>query len=67
MTRFIEWTVQDIEKMKMAFLEGKKIKIIAKQLGRSPTALNKALSRFGIRESKETSNPMIYTLVGLTI
>lgn len=52
MTRFIEWTVQDIEKMKMAFLEGKKIKIIAKQLGRSPTALNKALSRFGIRESK---------------
>ena len=53
MARFIEWTSGDIEQMKVAFLQGKTIKVIAKQLGRTPTALNKALSRFGIRQSRK--------------
>ena len=51
MGRFVEWTTFEIEQMKIAFLQGKTIKVMAKQLGRTPTALNKALSRFGVRQS----------------
>ena len=53
MTRFTEWTPSDIEQMKIAFLQGKAIKVIARQLGRTPTALNKALTRFGIRQNRK--------------
>ncbi len=51
MGRFVEWTTFEIEQMKIAFLQGKTIKVMAEQLGRTPTALNKALSRFGVRQS----------------
>lgn len=44
-----EWTSKDIHTLKLAFLEGLPIKQIAKHLKRTPTALNKALTRFGIR------------------
>ena len=53
MSRFVEWTDFEIEQMKTAFLQGKTIKAIARQLGRTPTALNKALSRFGVRQSRK--------------
>ena len=46
------WTADDIEAMKNGFLKGLSIKVIAKELGRSPTALNKALSRFCIRKPR---------------
>lgn len=61
MGKFIEWTSLEIEEMKTAFLQGQQIKVIARKLGRTPTALNKALSRFGIRpsrKSKITNNEM---------
>ncbi|MDR2464451.1 MAG: hypothetical protein LBD36_02475 [Holosporales bacterium] len=44
-----EWTQKDICSLKRGFLDGKNIKYMSKQLGRSPTALHKALSRFKIR------------------
>ncbi|RZI45699.1 hypothetical protein [Candidatus Finniella inopinata] len=63
MDRFAEWTDSDIEQMKTAFLQGKTIKDMAKQLGRTPTALNKALSRFGVRRdrkpTKVTAQPCV--------
>jgi hypothetical protein len=49
MSRLNLWTQEEIEKMKLNFLKGKSIKTMARELGRTPTALNKALSRFGIR------------------
>ncbi|MCX7338225.1 MAG: hypothetical protein NTX76_02945 [Alphaproteobacteria bacterium] len=53
MRQFMEWSLDDIEKMKVAFLSGQKIKEIARDLKRTPTALNKALSRFGIRSHNQ--------------
>ena len=52
-----EWTAEDIKKAREYFLSGFSIKDIAKQLGRSPTATNKALSRFRIRIEKPRINP----------
>lgn len=57
MGRFMEWTSTEIEQMKQAFLQGEQIKIIAKKLGRTPTALNKALSRFGVRPPRKKNLP----------
>lgn len=44
-----DWTAKDIEKARNFFLNGYSIKEIAREIGRSSTATNKALSRFGIR------------------
>jgi hypothetical protein len=46
------WKNNEIEILKNKFLEGKSIKEISKEMGRTPTALNKAVSRFGIRQSR---------------
>ncbi len=43
------WTPEDIAALKIGFLKGTPLKVLSKQLNRSPTALNKALSRFRIR------------------
>ena len=43
------WSQDDIEKLKEEFLKGLPIKLIAKVLGRTPGAVNKALSRFQVR------------------
>jgi hypothetical protein len=43
------WTESEIYQLRTHFLQGKPIKVIARDLGRTPTALNKAISRFGIR------------------
>lgn len=45
----MQWSKKDIEMMKFSFLNGEKIKLIAHKMGRTPTSINKALSRFGIR------------------
>ena len=44
-----EWSATDIAKARSYFLAGASLKNIASELKRSPTAINKALSRFGIR------------------
>ncbi len=51
-----EWSATDIENARSYFLEGLAIKRIAKELGRTTTATNKALSRFGIRFEKPRKN-----------
>jgi hypothetical protein len=43
------WTSDEIEKIRVDFANGKRIKVIASELGRSLTAVNKLLSRAGIR------------------
>jgi hypothetical protein len=43
------WTPDEVEKARIYFLDGKRLKTIANELGRSVTAVNKLLSRAGIR------------------
>ena len=47
-----EWSANDINKARSYFLNGLTVKAIARELGRTTTATNKALSRFGIRYKK---------------
>ncbi len=47
------WTLQDIQRLRFLFLQGKQIKCIAKDMERSVTALNKAISRFGFRDKRK--------------
>ena len=51
-----EWSAADIKNARSYFLEGLTIRDIAKELGRSVTATNKALSRFGTRFEKPRRN-----------
>ncbi|MDR0744536.1 MAG: hypothetical protein LBE97_01100 [Holosporales bacterium] len=44
------WTSVEFEKLWAGFLSGKKIKVMAKEIGRSVAAVNKFLSRSGIRK-----------------
>lgn len=53
MTTYSLWNDDEISNLKNQYLSGVPIKIIAKQMNRTPTSINKALSRFGIRKSKE--------------
>jgi hypothetical protein len=48
------WTHEEIEILKTGFRAGKRIKILAGELGRSTTAVNKFLSRAGIRNKRQT-------------
>ena len=43
------WTEKEIDILKSGFSQGKLVKTLANELGRSPTAVNKFLSRSGIR------------------
>ena len=55
------WTEHEIQQLRTAFLQGKRLKIIAREMGRTPTALNKAISRFGIRPmSRPKKQPNLY-------
>lgn len=49
MHRTGEWSPSDIETLKNGFLNGMSFKLLSERLGRSTTAVNKALSRFQIR------------------
>jgi hypothetical protein len=44
-----QWSECAIHQLRTAFLQGKSIKMMARELKRTPTAINKALSRFGLR------------------
>ncbi|MBY0463286.1 MAG: hypothetical protein K2Q34_08920 [Alphaproteobacteria bacterium] len=46
------WTEQELSQIKADYLKGEKIKIMAHRLNRSANSINKALSRYGIRNSK---------------
>jgi hypothetical protein len=48
-TRRSQWTDDEIALLRGKFAAGKRIKIIADEIGRSETAVNKFLSRAGIR------------------
>jgi hypothetical protein len=50
------WTDQELSQIKLDFLRGEKIKVIAHKLGRSFSSLNKALSRYGIRNLKNSNH-----------
>lgn len=45
----LKWTPEEINTIKSGFLAGKLVKTIANEIGRTPTAVNKFLSRAGIR------------------
>ena len=45
----IYWNQAELTQLKNSFLRGESIKYIARGLGRTPTAVSKALSRYGIR------------------
>lgn len=47
--RVHEWSDTDINKMRSYFISGAQIKDIALMMNRTPTAVNKALTRFNIR------------------
>lgn len=48
-----QWTPQMIEQIRNGFLKGLEIKAIATFVNKTPGAVNKALSRFGIRRSQQ--------------
>lgn len=48
----LSWTKKEVEYLKSSFLNGQQIKAIARAMGRTPSAVNKALSRFGLRSHK---------------
>ncbi len=50
-----QWGPHDISKLKELFLKGFSLKEMAKELSRSVTAVNKAISRFGFREKMPSS------------
>ena len=49
MAKGLSWTSEDIAFLKKGFEQKDSIKTLAWKLNRTPTALNKALTRFGIR------------------
>ncbi|GHS91073.1 hypothetical protein AGMMS49949_00830 [Alphaproteobacteria bacterium] len=53
------WSCQEIESLKNGFLEGTPFKILSQKLGRSPTALNKAVSRFHIRQVMRSNKSIL--------
>lgn len=50
-----KWTKNEIELLKQEFKSGTQIKIIASKFGKSETAVNKILTRYGIRPRKRHS------------
>lgn len=57
MPRSSQWTPAEVKMLKEGFLMHRPIKSLAREMNRSPTALNKALSRFKIRERVRTLRP----------
>lgn len=53
--RHIEgWSIHEIETLKCGFVNGESFKRLSEKLGRSITAVNKALSRFQIRPARNS-------------
>ena len=51
----INWTTGDIRLLRKYYLQQQSLKVMARLLGRSPTAINKCLTRFKIRPIKATT------------
>lgn len=55
------WSPTELSQLQLAYTQGVPLKTLAQQLGRSPSALNKALTRFRIRPPRppkqEPSSP----------
>ncbi len=51
------WSKEEIDILKSEFAKGKSIKLIASMLNRSETAVNKFLSRAGIRKRRWSISP----------
>jgi len=49
MRHLYAWTETEIDQLRLDFLRGLSIKAIARSMDRTPTSVNKALSRFHIR------------------
>ncbi|HLD95614.1 MAG TPA: hypothetical protein VI959_03125 [Alphaproteobacteria bacterium] len=58
MTYMGSWTTQEINCLKDLFKNRSSLKSMSQHLGRSPSAINKALSRFGIRKPLTLSPPL---------
>lgn len=50
----IKWTTGDIRLLRKYYLQQQSLKVMSRLLGRSPTAINKCLTRFKIRPIKPT-------------
>lgn len=55
MARSTKWEAKEVESLKIGFLKKVPVKVQARELGRSPSAVNKALTRFNIRQSMSLS------------
>lgn len=62
-----EWTFEDVQRLKVAYISGKRTKEIARILHRTPTAVNKALSRFKIRHPLKKRLPLFMAPVKKTV
>jgi hypothetical protein len=58
------WTATDIDELKKGFLTGTPLKELAWKMKRTPTALNKALTRFGIRREREKPEKSLWNDFG---
>jgi hypothetical protein len=47
------WTIAEFEILRNGFMSGKRIKVIANEIGRSPTAVNKFISRSGLKRTRK--------------
>ncbi len=63
MTERRQWTEAEIQQIREGYLNGIALKIMAREMGRSPTALNKALTRFGIRPKKRKNKLRLLNLL----
>ena len=58
------WTSFDIEQLLKGFLSGIPLKELARELDRTPTAVNKALTRFGIRRERPKQEKTLWNDFG---
>jgi len=58
------WTSLEIEQLTQGFLSGTPLKELARKMDRTPTALNKALTRFGIRRERPKEEKTLWNDFG---
>lgn len=58
------WTSFDIEQLMKGYLSGTPLKSLAREMDRTPTAVNKALTRFGIRRERGKEEKAVWNDFG---
>jgi hypothetical protein len=58
------WTPFDIEQLMKGYLSGTSLKELAREINRTPTAVNKALTRFGIRRERSKGEKTLWNDFG---